>query len=521
VADFDSMDSDGFTIDITDAPGSAYRIGYMAIGGTDITNTAIGSFQQQNVEGSQSVTGVGFRPDFVFFISEMDNRSEGSVGSDLKFMLGFTSGVGESGSIGIFDSNGEGTSNATSLMRSDRFMTGIDEDGVIEVLATLVSFDSDGFTFDLDLAEDDSTLYYLAIKGGQWHVDSFSAQSSTGEFDVTDTNYTPKGVFFLSGQRPTATTVYDDMKYSIGAASSDTDCFSIGGVSQDNVGTSQCFDFSDDGEIYKCYNDNETLYGSIAFVEFLSNGFTLNQTDAETASQNEIAYFVVCEAVPPIPAGAYFPGTIMATTTSTLVPPTYGSVSFWMCATELSTGIYRIMGTDDTWEIRLSQDSGTWKLWNDLGQQTSPYLSSTSRIWDNTWYHIVCTYGASSAGEIYIDGVLDASNSTLGGSKPSGYLSIGGRTGSADYFIGYLEDLRIYDRVLSATEVATIYACRGSDSIMYGQLNRYMLNELPAGVTSSVSGVIKDSGLNGYNATPTGSGLIWSGSTLKKRMYRR
>jgi len=199
----------------------------------------------------------------------------------------------------------------------------------------------------------------------------------------------------------------------------------------------------------------------------------------------------------------YFNGANYAVTTSVFTPSASGSVSFWMYPEELTdTGTYRIMGNDNLWEVRLLQVSSTWRVNNELGGLV---LSSISTISINTWYHVVCTY-ESGDGEVYVNGIFDV-DGTVGTTTPSEYLAIGNRTGATEGFKGILDDLRIYNRVLSAAEIATIFACRGSDGIAYGLLHRYMLNELPEDVTSSATEVVKDSGLSKYNATPAGGAI--------------
>src|SRR3972149_9729964 len=57
ILDFSSMDADGFTVIYDDQFTQAYRISYLALGGTDLTNVYIGSQQQPASTGNYSVTG--------------------------------------------------------------------------------------------------------------------------------------------------------------------------------------------------------------------------------------------------------------------------------------------------------------------------------------------------------------------------------------------------------------------------------------------------------------------------------
>jgi len=81
----------------------------------------------------------------------------------------------------------------------------------------------------------------------------------------------------------------------------------------------------------------------------------------------------------------------------------------------------------------------------------------------NTWYHIVATRDATNnASHIYINGVADTVGRIGSVSIPTsgfGHTAIG-RTGddiSGEYFPGIIDDVRIYNRQLSATEVASLY----------------------------------------------------------------
>lgn len=295
-AELDSMDSNGFTIDITVAPGSAYRVAYFAVGGTDITNTAIGDFDLTDSTGSQSITGVGFQPDFLFCIGAGDDRSVGSRASDLELSVGFSSGSGEDGGLSVNEETDQATSDASTLQRNNNFLLSLDANGNIDIVASLTSFDTNGFTVNKSVANDVTRFHYLAVKGGEWHVNNFNAQSSTGNFNVTDTDFTPKGVFTISGCNPTATTSQSDLSIDFGCASSASDAINIGSFSEDNVGTSQCFNWNRPEKLYSNYDSSASIYGGINFVSFLSNGFTLNQTTAETSGVSEILYFAVGES---------------------------------------------------------------------------------------------------------------------------------------------------------------------------------------------------------------------------------
>ena len=54
---------------------------------------------------------------------------------------------------------------------------------------------------------------------------------------------------------------------------------------------------------------------------------------------------------------------------------------------------------------------------------------------------------------------------------------------SREFIDGRLEDLRVYNRVLSANEIQTIFECQGVDGIVLGLRHRFELQSGPAGST--------------------------------------
>ena len=81
-------------------------------------------------------------------------------------------------------------------------------------------------------------------------------------------------------------------------------------------------------------------------------------------------------------------------------------------------------------------------------------LDSTMTVALNTWYYITTAFdGATSM--LYINGSLDSSKSCSGNSP--GVVTIGSSSGGAGGLNGFIDDVRIYSRALSASEVAALY----------------------------------------------------------------
>jgi hypothetical protein len=80
----------------------------------------------------------------------------------------------------------------------------------------------------------------------------------------------------------------------------------------------------------------------------------------------------------------------------------------------------------------------------------------------NEWYHFGGTYDGSKV-RIYLNGVLDAEYDVTGNIVPkSGPLSIGHQdAGGAEYFNGIIDEVKVYNRTLSAEEVWAEYTRTG------------------------------------------------------------
>jgi PKD repeat protein len=80
-------------------------------------------------------------------------------------------------------------------------------------------------------------------------------------------------------------------------------------------------------------------------------------------------------------------------------------------------------------------------------------LSAGSYLPANTWTHLAATYDGSTQ-KIYVNGALVGSRAQSGAiTLSSGALRIGGNSVWGEYFAGYIDEVRIYNRVLSQAEI--------------------------------------------------------------------
>ncbi|MFC1742201.1 DUF2341 domain-containing protein, partial [Nanoarchaeota archaeon] len=91
-------------------------------------------------------------------------------------------------------------------------------------------------------------------------------------------------------------------------------------------------------------------------------------------------------------------------------------------------------------------------------------VNYTGDVNDGSWHHMAATYDGSTM-SLYIDGVLDASNTGLSGSLPvkEGPVWIGRHhdpNNSTGYFDGTVDEVMIFNRSISAAQVRALYENR-------------------------------------------------------------
>lgn len=82
-------------------------------------------------------------------------------------------------------------------------------------------------------------------------------------------------------------------------------------------------------------------------------------------------------------------------------------------------------------------------------------LNGSAAVALNTWTHLAMTFNGSTI-RLYINGVLRGSRNASGGAPiTANALTIGGNTVWGEYFAGSIDEVRIYNRVLTVAEITT------------------------------------------------------------------
>ncbi len=157
---------------------------------------------------------------------------------------------------------------------------------------------------------------------------------------------------------------------------------------------------------------------------------------------------------------------------------------------------------------------------------SGPYSNTAYTITSGNWHHIAAVHSRNATAstlKVYVDNV-DIGATTTGPTLTPGNnslnLSIGSRfyTGLS-YFSGFIDELRVYNRALSATEISALYNTTKTYKIqLYTTPTKGGLNETPAPTASDETGLVgywkmddltngktTDSSGQGNNGTVTGA----------------
>ena len=133
------------------------------------------------------------------------------------------------------------------------------------------------------------------------------------------------------------------------------------------------------------------------------------------------------------------------------------TIEAWVCPSERMTGWRTIVNkessTNGSYYLYANTTNG--KPAAEVSVSGEQILYGSSTVPDNAWTHVAMTYDGSTQ-RIFIGGQQVASRSLSGAIVTSSSpLRIGGNSIWGEYFKGRIDEIRIYNRALSATEIGT------------------------------------------------------------------
>lgn len=132
---------------------------------------------------------------------------------------------------------------------------------------------------------------------------------------------------------------------------------------------------------------------------------------------------------------------------------------------------------------------------------TVAWVSSPSdSVNDNNWHHVAFSFQSNIAAglKVYVDGYNANSASTVNVNNiqdSSNIFTVGKSTSDAYYFDGNIDDVHIYSRALSSTEIYDLY--QGKHISDTGMVGRWNFNEGSGSVANDVSGNSNNGSISG------------------------
>lgn len=294
--DLTSFGVDGFTVTWTTNNARATVINYIAIGGADVTNAKVVTWQSPAASGNKAVTGVGFQPSLVLNATTSQDTGTALPASaaNALFSLGTMDSSGNQWANGFWSSDGASPSD-TQRVQYTNASVAIPTIGLADWLrASYVSMDSDGFTTNFSATGSATARHMMSLclkvsSLGRAKVGSFSKDTGAAPDpqSVTGVGFTPTGVMLSSIHSAAATAPMANTSWGLGAVSAAGSEKSIAVRDDDAEATTDAQGYQNDFPLSLVDEVTaSTLDAQFDFTSFDSDGFTGSWTTNDaTASQ--------------------------------------------------------------------------------------------------------------------------------------------------------------------------------------------------------------------------------------------
>ena len=282
-----AMTATGFDVTWNSAPGSGGVLNYIALGGSDLANVAIGTGTMPTTTGNSAITGLGFQPKFVMFISGSRQDSTSAVGAHFSYGCAISSSARFAHTLGVQDGQTMSASvNGVSYHSATACLAGVTSGAALEYLADFVSMDSGGFTLNFSTAPATAyTYYYLALGGSNLKVDINTATRPTTATTQSRTglSFKPDVAWWSNSDLTTLATITSNAISLLGA-SDGTNTHSLYATHNDAIST-----VAGTNAVAKAAQDGAPANSSVtaSFTSFNSDGWTI--TWGGTGAANQIS----------------------------------------------------------------------------------------------------------------------------------------------------------------------------------------------------------------------------------------
>lgn len=252
--------------------------------------------------GTQSITGVGFRPNAVILFWTRQTAT-GATGNG----VGVSSGVGFATNLSqyaaetdMLDNNGRSRDGRrSSASNVIIFQDATSPTPLLLAQAGLQSMDTDGFTLNWTTNDNQAyRIYYVALGGDtDASAGNFNMNNATGNQSVTGTGFQPDFVMFIHAGDGSIDTNAADSEFGIGFAQSSSARGALVYAGRTNVNagiTPGWQQLTNEAILFLNHAATPpTAAGQADFVSMDADGFTINVTTASGGANWNVGYLAV------------------------------------------------------------------------------------------------------------------------------------------------------------------------------------------------------------------------------------
>ncbi len=297
-AEFVSFNSDGFTINWLTNVTDSYIVNYIAIGGDIIARA--GNFNLTTATGTQTVTGVGFQPDFVLFNWSHAGSFDTNIARS-SFGIGYAKSASEQGALTQAGSDNEGNNDDKRWQQRTNSCILILTTANPPAQDAIVAFDTFNTNgFSINKTDPPSTtipIFYLAIKGGTHKVGFFNQPNTNISQTISGVGFKSKLLKFISFNLLANPNILSNGGVSIGSATS---------VNQTSIWYQDRANEDERSDANMYYSNNRTLTlafstsltGQANLTGIFDDQFVLNWTNCD-GTQRQIIYWAMGDSLTP------------------------------------------------------------------------------------------------------------------------------------------------------------------------------------------------------------------------------
>lgn len=211
--------SNNFVATFNATPSAAWLINFIAIGGSDVTNTFVGTFNTTSSTGVHSVTSAGFQGNMLFTMGSLVPSP--TTGTSAGFCFGAAVSTTKRFSLTGMTTDAQNTTanlHAVSRSENTKVVQLIFTDGTQIVAADFNGFTATGFDYNQTKASATAWQFgFLDIQGGQWDVGTGAKPTTATTQTVTGEAFQPSFLMLSTNSTTAFASTTSDEVESIGA----------------------------------------------------------------------------------------------------------------------------------------------------------------------------------------------------------------------------------------------------------------------------------------------------------------